>query len=138
MRKTGTEEVARVGKIVKLYREAILHAKRFNSLCAPLKAALHVIITTCTIICLYGCVRIEGWFKFAMVYIASFCLTVYILMCSSYGGINSRCSELLECLTMLTVEEYVIGMPLAVISWHKQIINRKISPPKKGDGCNST
>ena len=69
-----------VRRIVGLERQAELHVKDFKILYAPMNAALRVVTITHIIVCLYGCVRIEGWFGLALGYMASFCLMLYLLV----------------------------------------------------------
>ena len=90
-----------VRRVVKLHRVAQLHVECFNILYAPMNAALHVFIIACVIVSVYGCVRIEGWFAFALGYIATFCLLLYLFICRSYADINWRSKTVLQSLRVM-------------------------------------
>ena len=105
MRATVDDNVAHgdisVRRIVRLHRQAELHVKHFNILYAPMNAALHLVTITYIIVCLYGCVRIEGWFGFALGYMAAFCLILYLLVCSRderlYRQESNACARACAC-----------------------------------------
>ena len=57
-----------VRRVMKLHRCAQLQVENFNTWYAPMNALLHVILISVIIAAIYGSVRIEGWFGFALGY----------------------------------------------------------------------